>query len=408
MREAFSFWTGHPFDFEIWVRTGYWVAHGVSPYSDMPPAPGVSFANDFGYSFGAAIGYLPFWPLVAGGLYKLYVLVGSPTRFLYYFLLKQPVIFSDVGVAYYLFRYVDRRGSDKASFVLKVWLFTPFMIIVSSIWGMFDSIAILFVVFALTARPGAYRGMWAGVATFAKSIPVIYAIPLSRGPKPLRNLALAIGIPVLLSLAIVYATGWSLSVFGSTMQSTLQTGRFSLSAWEVMFYLNTIGWIPNSSLNFFNVWGGYIWVAGVALATLAAWRWFGFDTERGLVQSMILITVTFLVLRGQVNEQYALYLFALALIDVAMWSPQRRNLVFASIVAVLSYHVTNDVLLIRYVAPVYPHILTIEANIISAINPERNFLLFFFASIFWLLNVYYFVQLYKERNVRTEDALLSP
>jgi hypothetical protein len=57
---------------------------------------------------------------------------------------------------------------------------------------------------------------------------------------------------------------------------------------------------------------------------------------------------------------------------------------------------------------VYPHILTIEASIISAINPERNFLLFFFATIFWLLNVYYFVQLYTERHVRTEDALLSP
>jgi len=407
IREAFSFWTGHPFDFEIWVRAGYWVAHGVSPYSNMGLAPGVSFANDFGYSFGAAIGYLPFWPIIVAGLYKFYVLVGSPTRLLYYFLIKQPIIISDVLVAYYLYRYLDRRGSDKASFVMKVWLFSPLNIIISAIWGMFDCIAVLFVVFALTVPPGAYRGFWAGVATFAKSIPVIYAIPLSRGPNPLRNLALAIGVPVAATLAIVWLMGWPFSAFGTTMQSTLSTGRQSLSAWEVMFYLSSLGWIPNSALNFYYQWGGYIWIAAVALATALSYRWFGFDTERGLIQSMMLITVTFLVLRGQVNEQYALYLFALALIDIAMWSPRRRRLLFASISAVLLYHITNDPLLIRYVAPVYPHVLAIEANLISAVNPERNFLLFFWAMIFWLLNVYYFVSLYRERHVRTADVLLA-
>jgi len=374
----------------------------------MPLAPGVSFANDFGYSFGAAVGYLPFWPVLLGGLFKLYVLLGSPSRFVYYFLIKQPIIICDVLLAYYLYRYVERRGSNQASFVLKVWLFSPLNIIVSSIWGMFDSIAVLFVVLALSARPGAYRGIWAGLATFAKSIPVIFAIPLSRGPKPIRNLALAIGIPALASFAIVWLMGWSVSIFGTTMQSTLATTRLSLSAWEVMFYLNTIGWIPNSALNFLFDWGGYIWIAGVAIATVLAYRWFGFDTERGLVQSLLLITATFLVLRGQVNEQYALYLFALVLIDVALWSPQRRKLLFASVAAVLLFHVTNDIFLIRYVAPVYPHVLTIEANLIGAINPERNFLLFFWATIFWLLNVYYFVALYKERHVRTEDALLAP
>ena len=36
IREAFSFWTGHPFDFELWVRTGFWVTHGLSPYGVLP------------------------------------------------------------------------------------------------------------------------------------------------------------------------------------------------------------------------------------------------------------------------------------------------------------------------------------------------------------------------------------
>ena len=114
---------------------------------------------------------------------------------------------------------------------------------------------------------------------------------------------------------------------------------------EYIFFLLCFGCSSSASLGFFYSWGGYLWIVAVGLATVASYRWFGFDTERGLLQSLILITCAFLVLRGQVNEQYALYLYALALIDVALWSPQRRRLVLASIAAVLLYHLSNDVLL---------------------------------------------------------------
>ncbi len=407
-REAFSFWTGHPFDFEIWVRTGYWVVRGYSPYSPLPIAPGVSFANDFGGGgLSPAIGYLPFWPVLLAALYGVYALLGSPTPYLYYFLLKQPIIICDVLLAYFLYKYVDRRGSDKSSFVLKAWLFSPYTILLSGIWGMFDAIPMLFVVFALTARPGAYRGMWAGLATFAKSIPLIFTIPLSRGPKPVRNLAIALGIPVVASLLIFWIAGWPLSIVGTTLQSTVAKGGSSMSIWETVYYLNSIGVLSTSSLGII-AWAGYVWIAAVAIATVLAYRWFGFDTERGMIQSLLLITVTFLLSRGEVNEQYSVYLFALALIDIAMWSPQRRNVFFAGVVVVLMFNATNDLLFIRYLSPIIPQALTIESNIISRINPERNALLFLEAMAFWCVNIYYFYCLTRERHIRTEDALLAP
>ncbi len=408
VREAFSFWTGHPFDFEIWVRTGYTVGHGISPYSPMPYVDGLSFASDFGGpGLDPVIGYLPFWPVLLGGLYKLYVLLGSPSRFVYYFLLKQPATVCDVLLAYSLYRYVGRRGSNQASFVLKLWLFSPFNIVLSGIWGMWDAIPMLFVVLALSARPGAYRGFWSGVATFAKSIPLIYAIPLARGPRPLRNLALALGIPVVASLAVVWLAGWQITSFQIAVQSTLARGGSSLSLWETAYYLNSIGVISNSALSLF-ISTGYLWVPAVAIATLVAYRWFGFETERGMIQSLLLITLTFLLLRGVVNEQYALYLYALALIDVALWSPQRRKLLLVGIVAVLMFNVTNVLLFIRYVAPVVPQALTIEANIVATIYPARNALLFLEAVVFWAVEIYYFYALVKERHARTEDALLAP
>ena len=114
-----------------------------------------------------------------------------------------------------------------------------------------------------------------------------------------------------------------------------------------------------------------------------------------------------MLLRGVVNEQYSVYLFALALIDVAMWSPQRRKLVLVGIAAVVLFNVTNVLLFIRYVTPILPQALTIEANIVAMINPERNALLILEAMVFWAVELYYFYSLVKERHVRTEDVPLT-
>ena len=406
LREAFSFWTGHPYDFELWVRTGYWVARGANPYGTISFAPGVSFVADIGAGGKPTIAYLPFWPLLLGGIYEVYAFLGSPTPLLYYSMIKQPIIIADVLLAYSLYRYLERRGSGKASFVLKVWLFSPFNIILSSIWGMFDAIPMLFLVVALSVPPGGYRGLWAGMATFAKSIPLIYSIPLARGPKTVRNLIFAVGVPAALSLAIVWAAGWPLSIFEQTLQSTLGKGAHSLSLWDALYYLYYLGAISNSALSALS-WTGYVWIAAVGIATILAYKWFGFDTERGVVQSLILVTLAFLLTRAQVNEQYALYLFGLALIDVAMWSPQRKNLLLASFALLALAIASNDVFLIRFLAPVYPHAVSIDLGIIAAADPERRALLFLEAMAFCALNIYYSYALYNERHVRTDDALLA-
>jgi len=397
LREMFSFWTGHPYDLEVWVRTGYWVARGVSPYGILPFAPGVSFTIDVGAGGTATIAYLPFWPFLLGALYGLYALLGSPSVFLYYFLIKQPIILCDLLLAYYLSRYVDEKGPGDAAYALRFWVLSPVNIIFAGIWGMFDAIPILFIVLALIATPGTYRGLWAGLATFAKSIPLIYTIPLIRGPRKTANLALAVGVPVVLSLLAVWLAGWTFSVFANTLQSTVGKGARTLSLWDILFYLNYLGTLSDSALGVLS-WVGYLWIGAVAVSTVLAYRWFGFDSERGVVRSLILITCAFLVLRGQVNEQYAMYILALALIDVTLWSRQRKGLLWAFLVVALLAIVTNDIFLIRMVAPVYPQALSIEANLISSVDLARRTGMFLEAMAFCALNIYYFYSLYRERQ----------
>lgn len=416
VREAFSFWTGHPFDFEIWVRVGYWVARGYSPYNSVPIAPGLSFANDFGSGLNPAIGYLPFWPILLAGIYELFTLVGGGNRFVYYFMIKQPIILADVGVAFLLYLYVNRRNPGMATKVMALWLFSPFTIILSSMWGIFDSIAMFFVMLALLAPEGSGRSAWEGLAAFAKSIPLIFILPLSYSrERRVTNFFLAFGIPVLASVAIVSLMGWpwfpppgAAGAVIQTLANTLRVYGFPLSLWGTWVFLNANNLVSNSL--FFRVMdpGGYLWIPAVVVASVLARRWFGFSTERSVVQSLLVIYLTFLLVRGQVNEQYSVYLLALCLIDAAIWSPKRMKLFYAITAVILADTLTNNVLLIRFTSPVYPNALQLEAKIIDATGSLRNNLLYVEGLLFCALNVWYLYSLIKERRRPWDLPSLEP
>jgi hypothetical protein len=405
VREVFSFWTGHPFDFEVWVRTGYWVVRGLSPYAPLPPAPGVTFANDFGNGSNAAIGYLPFWPLLLGAIYELYSGVGFGDRFVYYFLLKQPIIFADVLLAFLLFLYVRRQNPELAPKVMALWLFSPITIIISSIWGTFDSMAMSLVMLALLAPAGKARSAWSGLATFVKSIPVIYILPLSFSrERRWANFAIALGVPVLSTAVIVYLAGWPVTGLHytviSTLENTLHVYGFPLSLWGTWVFLNSLNVVSNSTFYSVINWGAYLWIPAVVVASLAARTWFGSDSDRGVVQSLLVITLTFLLVRGQVNEQYSIYLLALLLVDASLWNPGRMRLFYAVSAVVLAAIVTNNVLLIRFLSPVYPNALQLEASIIASTGQLRNVLLYAEGLTFSGLNLWYLSALIKERRPR--------
>lgn len=398
LREIFSFWTGHPFDFELWVRTGYWVVHGMSPYGVLPPAPDLSFASVYSKQATSTIGYLPFWPLLTGAIYEVYANIGIQSRFLFYFLLKQPVIIGDVLLAFTMYRYVKMRNMDKGSWILRFWLLSPLNIILSGIWGMFDSLCMLLVVFALSSRNQTSRAVGSGLATFLKSIPVIYAIPLTlSGTKRLRGMIIAVGIPVFLSLAVLLLTGWSLREAYVTLSSTVTKGGESLSAADILFYLNRLGLVTDAQLGVMKPLA-YAWIAAVLVATFVAFRKFGFRDDRSLVQSLLLCTLVFMIFRLQVNEQYTIYFFALAAIDVSIWNPGRRKILLASLVVVLCYLVVNIPLLLRFVSPVFPSVLQTEQILIILYNQERFILKATLAVVFSMLNGWYVVALLRRRG----------
>ncbi|MFI5415266.1 MAG: hypothetical protein ACHQ16_06355, partial [Candidatus Lutacidiplasmatales archaeon] len=180
IREAFSFWTGHPYDLEVWVRTGYVVAHGGNPYLGAWPAvPGASFGYQTEWLTSAA--YLPFWPDIFGGTFWFWERVGGGNRFVLYFLLKQGPIVGDLLVAALLYRYVLRETGDRrmATAALSFWMFFPYDILISAIWGQLDSVTTALVLAALLASEAqaAERSILWGFGIFAKWVTVIF-LPL--------------------------------------------------------------------------------------------------------------------------------------------------------------------------------------------------------------------------------------
>jgi len=400
VREAFSFWTGHPFDFELWTRLGYWVVHGLNPYKPLPIAPGLSFANIFGPAGSSVIAYLPFWPILTAGIYLLYTQIGFGDRFVYYFLLKQPIIISDIIVGYLIYRYVIARNPRCASWAMRFWLFSPITIILSGIWGMFDSVAMAFVMGAIVGENTKKRVVLSGMATFAKSLPVLLAAPLTlkkiKAPWPFIASLL---IPTLLTLAILFTFGWGYTYSISSLSSTFVKGGETMSPWDVLSFLLIFNLIPNPPTWILSL-AGSLWIPVVVIATLFSYKKFGFTTDQGLIISSIFIYSSFLVSRYSVNEQYSVYLIALATIEVAVWHPENRSLLALISVAVMGYILSNNFLMLRFLAPVFPGWQAVENHLNAMFGAERYPVKAAFAVMFGILNIIYMKRIsrYKIRH----------
>ena len=397
IRECFSFWTGHPSVFELWVRLGYAMAHGGDPYGVLPAVPGLSFANVFGISNEPTIAYLPFWPLLTGLIYMLYFTLGWNNRFFYYFLLKQPIILGDVGLAYLMFSFVQSRKPEaNALWVLGFWLFSPYTIIISGVWGMFDSIAISFVFLSMMSGRQAKRLLWAAVAVFVKSIPIIYAAPLLI--KRLRDAwcaLLSISLAALLSIITFLIMGWPLSLATTTLGSTASKGGWSMSIWDALPYMSYLSYLPPPSAQVYETLG-VLWVPVLIVVTWIAVKRFGSLGDYGLIQSLLVCTLTFLIFKTRITEQYALYLFAIAAIDVSVWNRERKSTLLVTVVVAFIYLLVNNYFLIRFLSPVYPSFVDIESAMSLAIGPARYAVTFLTGTLFTCLNIKYLADVLKK------------
>ncbi len=355
IRELLSFWTGHPYDMEVWIRNAYFVSQGQNPYSAfMPPVPGASFA--YLNTSLPGVGYLPLWPIILAGLYRLYALVPGGSRFVLYFLLKQPTVLGDTLLGYLMYRAILAWGgrAEVALRGLRFWMFFPYAIVISAIWGMFDAIVgVLFFAFLLSNR--AWKGYAAvGLGVLLKWFPLIYLpyyFARERGARKFLSL-FALAIPVGATALIFWAMGWDYVGVTAMAYSASQGGGGLLTFVNVLHSpVLASAWSTFGPLFYLL---GYAWVPGIIIAGFVCCRRFPGPGPEHAVQALLLITAVFFLTRLGINEQYLMYLLPLFYIDVVLWHPKRKALFVLTWLLGFSFLLANNDMLVRFFGPAFP------------------------------------------------------
>jgi hypothetical protein len=375
IREALSFWTGHTYDFEIWVRLGFYMQHLGNPYTTLPYVQGLSFAP---YPLTGSISYPPLSAFIFASIYKLYLSTGVTSRFLYYFLLKQPMVLSDLAAGLFLARIALRSlGDESARRIFMIWMLFPYAIIVSSVWGALDPIALFLIlasVYYFQQGRMIASGITLGLAIYLKTLPVIALPVLLMQPRSgirdgLQLSSLSLLIPFLGTIVPAVGLGWG---FTGLFNNLLY--QVAIPAYGALSAFGPLGLLPIPS------WGrsvtGLIWLPALLLA------YYYIEKRRfGLIEGLMTAFLVFSVSRPFLPEQWAIYPLAFLLLS--------RNSIgnFVGLaLAGFSGLVANNTLLVKFFSPISVAAFNWEFNInnLSAFAYPRAMIIFLLAGAFLL------------------------
>ncbi len=314
-----------------------------NPYTGLFYYPGISFAPR---PLIGSISYPPLSAFIFGLTYRLYLLLGEPSRYVYYLLLKQPMVLSDIAIAIVIAKIVlISKSQDTAKFISLIWLYLPFGIIVSSVWGALDPVALLLLLLAtyemLTSRP-VLSAVFLGLGIFLKTIPVI-ALPLLLIQvvgvnRKLRYAGISLAIPTLGTLAPIFILNWGLK--GILDNFSFQVDSPSDGAMSLVGQLFQISKVSGVSQQVVAI----IWIPTLIMSYI-----YIYHRRPSLLSGLLISTLSFSLSRVFLPEQWALYPSALLLTLADKTSLKHFLGVSISSTAFL---IANNTWLIRFLTPI--------------------------------------------------------
>ncbi len=343
IRQVFAPLTGHPYDFEVWIRLGFYMQNLINPYGTLEYVKGLSFTP---YASTGSISYPPFSAFIFALTYRLYALLGEPSRFLYYFLLKQPMVWADIGSAVILAKIVllsgDRRSARTA---LLVWLYFPLGIIISSMWGQLDPIALflslLAIYFFLTAK-WLHSAAMLGLSIYLKTLPIVFLpvflMHLRSKKTGLSYSLVSLIIPIAGTVVPAVALNWGYHAMYNNLSFQVaipETG--AMSALSFVYVA-----LPLSNLTLYLT--GSVWIPVLTATYLYTWK-----KKIPLFHGLLISILAFSISRPFLPEQWSIYPLALLLVVQT-----RENIghFLGLEVSSLAFLAINNGLLLRFFTPV--------------------------------------------------------
>ena len=305
---------GHPWDMYIWLKSGELGLNQVNIYLLGDPV-------DYPWGFYAYPPAWLYWLILTTFIGKLY-----PNLNFHVLMIKLPIIISDILVGILAYGIAARLGFDekKSLLIMGIWLFNPITYFMSSIWGMFDSIAVLFMLISIKYiidEKYIRSAVAAGIGIAVKILPALILLPtlahlLKSGKLDLRNFVLKIALPVA-AVFLVISTPFlttPIEYFNALFHHTKSVGGFTY-------------WIAVSTLvNLSNFW--FIPFIAFLIITIYIYRKIkvGVD-EDGYIDACAATVAVFLATSPKVNIQYTLTLIPLLLLSKSFWAEKhfKRN-----------------------------------------------------------------------------------
>jgi len=351
IRELFAAWTGHPWDFEVWVRVGKHVALGENPYTILHPDVMLSF-SPFGDM--ESIGYPPLSAYFFAFGYVLYSLINLNTKYVYYFLLKQPMIIADVLIGRFLYRYSENLA-------ILFWIYNPYVILVSSIWGAIDPIAILFTLLGLECSLKGKRDILASaflsLAISIKGLPAIF-IPhfLRSSVNPslsmiMKRFVYLIAITSVLIAGPFILHGWAWKGFQECVSY-----QASPPTYGGISPLLSLEYVKKDLPPLLNTILSLLWVPAVLASYVKILRWDNDAIVQEIYYSAAVTVSIFIISRPFASEPWLLYPIAFMLMRESSFRKARLRALTA--LGLLNLTI-NNTLLLWFASPLDKHFFEI-------------------------------------------------
>ena len=332
-------WTEQRFDMYIWRLTGAYIyVYHLNPFWPWTGAPSI-------YPPILNFSYPPFWLLIIIAFYPIWLLnsgfafpqnvnqlwqVGVQTGNVFEsyrsfmptslplldFTLKLPIIVCDIITAFALYRAVaGHRNAERA--VTWLWLFNPYVILISAVWGQFDSIPTMFsllaILFSIKGKPK-LSGFLLALGSVAKVFPVTY-LPLvclyhwkkHRAEATRLSLAFLATCAAFLPVYFVLGNGIpSIYLSLASWPSPDWFGRNAIVGLTWLRLVDTSSWTGNFPLFLTLLTPLYI------IILIGFWKMkFG---AQALLVSIVEVTLALYLSYTVVNEQYVLWFLPFAII----------------------------------------------------------------------------------------------
>ena len=289
------------------------------------------------------------------------------------FLLKLPLILSDLLIGLFLYRILVKISGDErlARVGAAMWMLNPLAIWISSGWGMFDTFPALFTVLTVyLCLEGRFE--FAGASLILSIAMKYYAVVLlfpfllfvwrtGGTQKVPRVLLVCAGLGAALFLPSAMATTSNFFQLAGTSSSLVATYYPGLSFWTLVFTLfpNFNDTVPSS----------LILAAGLLAVYACVWR--ARATGAGmLVLSFALPLALTLVFFRFVGENFFVWLLPFAIILAA--GDRNQSLILWGLSFLALFSSFTDSLLPYYMLPMAPWIGGYLADALSVATPYRT------------------------------------